>query len=161
MFVVIPTGRTYTATVRSEVPRRCTCEACKTDFTYTLTLTGTGSASSPLWLRNQGASEDAQKAAVRSVEERAKTAFPPIACPTCGHFQSQMVAYYRQERFRAPFKWAIFSLAAVAIVAIIFVNFVGLAELVSSKVFWGALAVPAALLGWAFYLRKHAVPRKK
>jgi hypothetical protein len=159
MFFAIPTGRKYTSTVRSEYTRRCMCEQCGTEFTYSFTVTGTGTGSSPLWLRNDAATEEAKKAAVQSMERAAQSAFPPAACPKCGIFQSAMLKYYRRTRYPRLLALSVTVLVVVALFSWLHVLNFGMISLLTSEIFWPSILVPAALLGFVIWARKYSVPR--
>jgi len=42
VFTIIPTGRKYTSTARSEFAREYICEKCATEFTYKFMVSGSG-----------------------------------------------------------------------------------------------------------------------
>src|SRR5579862_1321593 len=161
MFIIIPTGRKYTSTVRSEYTRNCVCENCKAAFSYKFTVTGTGTGHSTFWLRNEAAGEEAKDAAKRSMEKNAQAAFPPVACPTCSHFQRAMVNYYRKTRLPQLFVFSTTCFCIVAMLSAIFAIKVGVVSVLQSEVFWIALLLSGAMLGYVLYIRTHAVPKKK
>ena len=159
MFVVIPTGRTYTATVQNDFERRCTCEKCGTEFTYTFTVTGAGEGSSPLWTRNKGASEDAKKNAIANMEKLAQAAFPPVACPKCSHIQAQMLAYYRRGRFAKLHNLACVALFLIVAISTVMMVVVGSFSMLASPVYWMFVLTPAAVIGLIQLVRRYSHPK--
>jgi hypothetical protein len=159
MFVVIPTGRSYTATVKNEYTRRCTCEKCGTEFTYNFTVSGSGQGSSPLWVRNKAAGEDAKTRAVADMEKNAQSAFPPVACPKCNHIQAQMLQYYRRTRFARLHLWSWIALVFIVSISVIAMVVVGSLAMLRSPVYWGFVLTPAALIAAIRLLRRYLNPK--
>lgn len=159
MFVVIPTGKTYTATVKNDYIRRCVCEKCGVAFEYTFTVSGTGTGSSVLFLRNKAAGEDAKKAAALDLERNAQKAFPPFACPNCDHFQDQMVRYFRRSRFRLAYIWSWIILGAVLAITTLMMKSVGNISMLSSPVYWEFVLGAAALVGAITLARRYSTPK--
>jgi hypothetical protein len=159
MFVVIPTGRTYTSTVESEYERSCVCEKCATEFTYRFTVAGSGQGSSALFLRNKGAAEDAQKNAIANLQKNAKAAFPPVACPNCNHIQTQMLQYYRRHRFVRVNNLALVALLLIVSISTIMMFVVGSFSMLASPIYWGFVGTPAAVIGLVHLARRYSHPR--
>jgi len=159
MFVVIPTGKTYTATVKSEYKRRCVCEKCGTEFTYTFMVSGSGKGSSPLFVRNKAAADDAQKNAAANMEKAAQSAFPPVACPKCNHIQDQMLQYYRRTRFPRLHLFLCTALFLIVLISVITMFAVGSFQMLRSPVYWAFVLTPAGLIGGIRLLRRYSNPK--
>lgn len=100
----IPIGITYTATVTRAIWKPVLCEYCGCQFVYHLQRTASGSATSYLWLNNQGASDKANDKAEDLIERKLAKEFNIISCPDCGCFQRHMIKELRSSAWT----WAFF-----------------------------------------------------
>ncbi len=98
--VHIPTGREYTATLESAVPKAVTCEQCGREYFYLMRRQASGSASSPFFLDNRGASQRARERAEEELRQALETECDPVPCPECAWYQSHMVPTIRRSYHR-------------------------------------------------------------
>jgi hypothetical protein len=94
--VSIPVGQDYTATCEATVPKTVGCQQCGGEYFYLMKRLAVGSASSPLFLDNQGASERARERAAEELRLKLATECDPVPCPACGWYQADMVATIRR-----------------------------------------------------------------
>jgi hypothetical protein len=118
--VFIPVGRKYTSTIDAVATKSLTCEKCQTPYSYSFQASASGSGSSPLWLNNNGARHAAASKAREKLQDAVESTVLARACPTCGHYQSNMIDAYRRQRYKtfdfSFFQWfLIFLLYSFAI----------------------------------------------
>jgi hypothetical protein len=94
--VSIPVGQDYTATCEATVPKKVRCEQCRGEYFYLMKRLAVGSATSPLFLDNQGAGARARERAEDELQRQLKLECDPVPCPACGWYQAQMVATIRR-----------------------------------------------------------------
>jgi uncharacterized membrane protein YebE (DUF533 family) len=94
----IPIGREYTATMSASCTKAATCEKCAEDYLYKVEREATGSGSSILFLDNQGASQRAESAARKNLENALEKAVDAVPCPSCGWLQKNMVGQLKWSR---------------------------------------------------------------
>jgi hypothetical protein len=139
-FVVF--GKEYTSYTWGDVDKFVHCEKCGTDYVYTAFRDVAATAMSLYFLENQGASDRAQEKAQKKLERTLNQAVEPIPCPSCGHFQRQMVREARRRqlrwmRFRGGVAGHIFLFYIVLSIALMIVN--------------GAAATPGPIISWKIF----------
>lgn len=95
--VFIPVSGKYTATAAARAWIPVSCEHCGYRFGYLTSRTAEGTATSVLWLDNEGAAERARKAAAESLDRALKRACDAIPCPRCVKYQSSMTRAVRRR----------------------------------------------------------------
>lgn len=156
--LLIPIPRwTFTHESRGMVVRNVRCERCAHDYGYRITRMAKGSATSWLFLDNDGARatawEEAEAGLARALEEGEEA----VPCPECGWYQQRMIPLARRKYGRAA------KVAGVVLLAAGVATFVAL--VVSSGEWrnpgqWGlieAVAGGLAFAGTCFLLARYAM----
>jgi len=79
--------------------KEATCELCGTRYTYRIERTGVGRSVNVMFL-NPGAERAAEKRADDDLARKLEKAVDPVACPTCGWFQADMVEAMKKSGFK-------------------------------------------------------------
>jgi uncharacterized membrane protein YebE (DUF533 family) len=103
MLIPIPYGQSYTSNVSGSVTKLCHCEACAEEYVYTAKRQVSSSGMSFLWMDNEGAKDRAIRGAQAQIQNALAMAVDPVACPSCGWFQSNMQSQLKWRRL----KWAL------------------------------------------------------
>jgi hypothetical protein len=97
MFIIIPSGTIHTATATGAVVKEILCEACGEPYTYMLTRTATAEESA-LFMQRRAERVAAEKAR-RKLARILETDHDEVPCPSCGQFQSHMLAAIRRRSY--------------------------------------------------------------
>lgn len=92
----IPLGRDHNVSQVGFNYRNVHCEECGEDYVYILEREGHGSSFSPLYLNSKGAEAEAQRQAEHNLDQMLKNEIDPVPCPSCGHFQANMIPVAQQ-----------------------------------------------------------------
>lgn len=103
MFFVIPipTGKRYTSKVSGNGKKDVVCEKCGKTFSYTFPVEASGTYSSRLVHDSDAAKKEAEKKALENFNGAVKDAVLAVACPSCGHYQSNMIEPFRKSKYRS------------------------------------------------------------
>lgn len=115
---MIPTGRSYTVTLKGSVLKVVECDECGAEYAYTLQRTAKGYGFSPLFVANSWAKSRASLEANAALNSKLQRAVDVVPCPRCGHVQKHMLSLARMQHMR----WMLVlgaSLAAVSIAALL------------------------------------------
>ena len=136
----IPYAMSYSATRQGIVLREVTCEFCTAEFVYALSREATGEGTSLLFLNNQGAEQEATRAAEAELAKKLENDIDPVPCPKCGLYQSAMVDIVRSSQHG----W----LLLIAILCPL-VSFIAFCFLASAFIFNPVWATTGARIGLA------------
>jgi hypothetical protein len=89
--------RTYTSTVSGSRIKRERCVGRSGVFEYEITRVAQGGGHSAFYLNNRGAAESATTRAHANLVRALDEAIEPVACPTCGIYQPDMVQILRER----------------------------------------------------------------
>lgn len=117
--VHIPVAQTFTATRVGQGLNDVACERCGVAYVYLVTRKATGEGTSILFIDQDGAKAAAADRAAQALGDALATAVDPVACPSCGHYQANMVLVARQRRGKWWLRFAIGAAAFAAFVVFI------------------------------------------
>jgi hypothetical protein len=95
----------YTAWRIGAISKMVCCEKCGTDFGYTMYREASGQGTSLYYIDETGAADRANRRAESNLQRALADEVEPVACPTCGCFQRNMVweARRRYLKYMRPF----------------------------------------------------------
>jgi hypothetical protein len=94
----IPIGRDHNVSLSGFDYRTVHCEECGEDYVYILDREGQGNSFNPMYLDSKGAEAEAQRKAEENLQHMLEEEIDPVPCPSCGHFQANMIPVARQVR---------------------------------------------------------------
>ncbi len=109
----IPYAMDYTASVSGAVYKFVPCQHCKAEYVYLMERTGTGGGTSFLFLDNQGASNRASSQAEQELVRKLSQGIDMVPCPSCFHYQTDMVLKARKKYHRWMIHLGVFSLCGI------------------------------------------------
>ncbi len=123
------------------------CEHCHLEWAFRVRIGGLGKGHSPYMLDNEGAKQRAAKQARLSLEEDRQLASEGVkrnvACPGCGHYQSEMVESLRTNHASS---WAAIGVASILFGCLLVLRGLTVNGLIAGEaVMW--LACGAGLIG--------------
>src|SRR5262245_50687042 len=146
--VLIPIGSEFTSTLRGRTVKRVDCEQCRAQYAYVVRRSAKGAGMSILWLDDAGASGRAEGRARTAVRRALARAVEPVACPSCGWYQKEMVREARRRRG----KWFVIAayvaggFAAFCLILALLVGGLGASGILGVLIVAGAAVAGAALL---------------
>lgn len=94
----IPLGRDHNVSLSGFDYRTVHCEECGEDYVYILDREGHGNSFNPMYLNSKGAEAEAHRQAEQNLQHMLKNEIDPVPCPSCGHFQANMIPVAQQLR---------------------------------------------------------------
>jgi hypothetical protein len=112
---MIPIGTVVTATVQATAMKKVRCEFCHAEYFYKMYRMVQSQSSNLLFIDGAGAKSRAANAAAKALKSRLEKGCEPVSCPSCGCYQTNMIARLRRKKFT----WLLIAAPILAFAAII------------------------------------------
>lgn len=102
--IPVPTGSRHSLTLSGSCEKHVSCEFCRCEFMYVAKRRGTGEFYNPFDVFTD---RHVQKRLERRAEEALDKAFQSpdmVACPSCGHYQADMIRWLNRWRLKVALK---------------------------------------------------------